>query len=187
MKLTSIMPTRINLMDGCFTAPEIQRKTTTLGNLKGIFANSVAWQAMPSELTVYHVEMLPSPQQEGELYVGTTHLHPGRVGHEFFMTRGHFHQRPEQAEIYFGLRGHGLLLLQHQDGTCSLERVSPGSVHHIPSFTAHRLINIGHKVLSTLAVWPTVAGHNYEALQPRGFKLRVLVDGEGWKAEAQYE
>ncbi|WP_419246188.1 glucose-6-phosphate isomerase [Serratia sp. NFX21] len=187
MKLTSIIPPQINLADGCFTAPDIQRKSTTLGSLTGIFSDPAAWRAMQAEFAVYQVEMLPSEQQEGELFVGTTHLQPGRVGNEFFMTRGHFHQRPEQAEFYFGLRGQGLLLLQHRDGACMLEQVSPGSVHHIPSFTAHRLINTGTEVLSALAVWPTVAGHNYDALQPQGFKLRVFADGSGWKAEAQYE
>ncbi|MOA16587.1 glucose-6-phosphate isomerase [compost metagenome] len=80
-----------------------------------------------------------------------------------------------------------MLLLQHQDGDCILEQVFVGSVHHIPSFTAHRLINIGDEVLSALAVWPTVAGHDYSALQPQGFKLRVFTDAAGWKAEAQYE
>lgn len=100
MKLTSMIPPQVNLADGCFTAPDVQRKSTTLGSLSGIFADAVAWQSLPAALAVYQVEMLPSVQQEGELFVGTTHLQPGRVGDEFFMTRGHFHQRPEQAEFY---------------------------------------------------------------------------------------
>ncbi|WP_431224973.1 glucose-6-phosphate isomerase family protein [Serratia sp. L9] len=187
MKLTSIIPPQVNLANGSFTAPDVQHKSTLLGSLAGIFADHLAWQAMPAESAVYHVEMLPSCAQEGELFVGTTHLQPGKVGDEFFMTRGHFHQRREQAEFYFGLRGNGLLLLQHQEGDCTLEQVFAGSVHHIPSFTAHRLINTSDEVLSALAVWPTVAGHDYSALQPLGFKLRVFADGTGWKAEAQYE
>lgn len=187
MKLTSIIPPQLNLADGRFTATDVQHKSTTLGSLAGIFADHHAWQSMPAECAVYHVEMLPSPPQEGELFVGTTHLQPGKVGNEFFMTRGHFHQRREQAEFYFGLCGRGLLLLQQQNGDCTLEQVFAGSVHHIPSFTAHRLINIGNQVLSALAVWPTVAGHDYSALQPQGFKLRVFADGDGWKAESQYE
>lgn len=187
MKLPLVIPPQINLADGHFTAADVQHKSTTLGNLAGLFADHQAWQAMSAEFAVYNVEMLPSPQREGELFVGTTHLQPGKVGNEFFMTRGHFHQRREQGEFYFGLRGNGLLLLQHQDGDCTLEQVFAGSVHHIPSFTAHRLINTGDEVLSALAVWPTVAGHDYSALQPQGFKLRVFADGTGWKAEAQYE
>ena len=104
MKLTSMIPPQVNLANGCFTAPDVQRKSTTLGSLAGIFADAVAWQSLSAELAVYQVEMLPSVQQEGELFVGTTHLQPGRVGDEFFMTRGHFHQRPEQAEQQGGQR-----------------------------------------------------------------------------------
>ncbi|AHG19603.1 glucose-6-phosphate isomerase [Chania multitudinisentens RB-25] len=187
MQLTSLIPPQVNLADGCFTAPDVQHKSTLLGSLAGIFADHHSWQAMPAEFAVYSVEMLPFALQEGELLVGTTHLQPGKVGNEFFMTRGHFHQRREQAEFYFGLRGSGLLLLQHQGGDCTLEQVFTGSVHHIPPFTAHRLINTGDHILSALAVWSAIAGHDYSALQPQGFKLRIFADGAGWRAEAQYE
>lgn len=61
-----------------------------------------------------------------------------------------------QGEIYFGLRGSGLLLLQTEQGEARLEQVFPGSVHIIPGFTAHRLINTGTEILSALAVWPTL-------------------------------
>jgi glucose-6-phosphate isomerase len=44
------------------------------------------------------------------------------------------------------------------------EQVFAGSVHIIPGFTAHRLINTGEDTLSALAVWPGVAGHDYAAL-----------------------
>ena len=66
-----------------------------------------------------------------------------------------------------------------------LEPVFPGSVHHIPPFTAHRLINTGSGTLSALAVWSAVAGHDYQALQPQGFGVRVMADGDGWRAEVQ--
>jgi glucose-6-phosphate isomerase len=88
------------------------------------------------------------------------------------MTRGHFHQRREQGEVYFGIRGSGLLLLQNERGEARLEQVSPGSVHIIPGNTAHRLINTGTEILSALAVWPTIAGHDYLSLAG-GFALRV--------------
>ncbi|MCH0622315.1 glucose-6-phosphate isomerase, partial [Klebsiella pneumoniae] len=111
-----------------------------------------------------------SPVGEGALFVGVTHLRAGNVGDEFFMTRGHFHQRREQGEVYFGLRGCGLLLLQTEAGDARLEQVTAGSVHIIPPFTAHRLINTGNETLSSLAVWPSIAGHDYAALA-EGFTL----------------
>jgi len=65
--------------------------------------------------------------------------------------------------------------LQDEQGHTRLEQVRPGSVHHIAGFTAHRLINIGSDILSALAVWPSVAGHDYAALSG-GFALRVTAD-----------
>ncbi|VTR54579.1 glucose-6-phosphate isomerase [Serratia fonticola] len=166
-------------MMGRFTAPDVQHKSTTLGNLAGIFADRHAWQEMPAEFAVYSVEMLPSPSQEGELFVGTTHLQAGKVGNEFFMTRGHFTSAVNRPSSTSGCAVRACSCCNIRTVTASLRQVFAGSVHHIPSFTAHRLINIGDEVLSALAVWPTVAGHDYIALQPQGFKLRVFADGAG--------
>lgn len=167
------LATRVDLQTGHFDAENVQHKSTCIRDLAGVFFDDAAHQALPADFEVYHVEILSSPQQEGELHTGTTHLMPGKVGDEFFMTRGHFHQRREQAEFYFGLRGEGLLLLQPERAPAYTEHVFAGSVHHIPSFTAHRLVNTGHDILSALAVWPVIAGHDYQSLQPDGFQMRV--------------
>ena len=81
-----------------------------------------------------------------------------------------------------GLRGSGLLLLQNEQGEARLEKVFAGSVHIIPGFTAHRLINTGDDVLSALAVWPAVAGHDYAALAD-GFALRVIEENQTVQAK----
>lgn len=170
---TSIsMPPGVAFLTGQFSGGNVIKKVTRCGDLSGVFHDLNAWQVIPADTPVYEVEMLDSPQGEGELFVGMTHLHPGLIGDEFYMTRGHFHQRREQGEVYFGIRGSGLLLLQNERGEARLEQVSPGSVHIIPGNTAHRLINTGTEILSALAVWPTVAGHDYRSLAG-GFALRV--------------
>lgn len=182
MSISISTPPSVAFLSGQLSAENVVKKVTRCGDLSGVFYDSDSWQAISPETPVYEVEMLNFPQDEGELYVGTTHLQPGRVGDEFFMTRGHFHQRREQGEIYFGLRGTGLLLLQNEQGEARLEQVSPGSVHIIPGFTAHRLINTGSEMLSALAVWPSVAGHDYAALA-QGFALRVT--GYGGKIQVK--
>ena len=174
MNVPVIMPPGVAFLNGHFTAENIITKTTHRSDLVGVFHDEAAWLALPADTPIYQVEMLQSPQGEGELFVGTTHLNPGRIGNEFYMTRGHFHQRREQGEVYFGLRGSGLLLLQNEQGEARFEQVSPGSVHIIPGNTAHRLINTGSEVLSALAVWPTIAGHDYASLA-QGFKRRVFL------------
>lgn len=172
MKPTHCPPRHVDWASGTLRGEPLIRKTTRLGALAGVFADEHAWRQGDPELAVYTVEMFDSPSGEGELYTGVTHLNPGRVGDEFFMTRGHFHARREQGEVYFGLRGEGFLLLQDEQGQTRLEKVAAGSVHIIPGNTAHRLINTGTEILSALAVWPTTAGHDYASLAG-GFAKRI--------------
>lgn len=167
-----IQPFQLAWATGALSRGPIIRKTTRLGDLTAAFADSNALHAQDQQ-PAYDVEMLDTPGGEGELYVGVTHLYPGKVGDEFFMTRGHFHQRREQGEVYFGLEGEGLLLLQNEQGEAWTEPVFAGSIHIIPGFTAHRLINTGSQTLRALAVWPSIAGHDYTSL-PHGFALRVI-------------
>ncbi|MCT4701840.1 cupin domain-containing protein [Enterobacteriaceae bacterium H20N1] len=176
MSISVSTPPSVAFLNGQFSAENVIKKVTRSGDLRGVFHDGDSWQAISPETPIYEVEMLRSPQGEGELYAGVTHLQPGRVGDEFYMTRGHFHQRREQGEVYFGLKGAGLLLLQDEKGDARLERVSPGSVHIIPGFSAHRLINTGNEILSALAVWPSIAGHDYASLT-QGFALRVVERG----------
>ena len=172
MKPTLSLPPQVVWASGALSGAPLIRKTTTLSDLAGVFADEANFRNGDPSLVVYSVEMFDTSAGEGELFTGVTHLNPGCVGDEYFMTRGHFHARREQGEVYFGLRGEGLLLLQDEKGGTRLEQVHPGSVHRIAGFTAHRLINTGKDVLSALAVWPSIAGHDYSALSG-GFAQRV--------------
>lgn len=178
-----VQPPQMAWGNGALSGAPLITKTTTLHDLAGVFSDVVAWQSQDPQQPIYHVEMFTSPEAPGALYTGITHLHPGRVGSEFFMTRGHFHACREQGEVYIGLRGTGLLLLQDEQGNARFERVFAGSIHNIPGFTAHRLINTGAEVLSAFAVWPSTAGHDYAALA-EGFALRIFSStdySEGWE------
>lgn len=177
MNLPFIQPPQVDWASGAFADSPVLRKSTRIADLTGVFADESARLRLPGEQAVYDVEMLNTSSAEGELYTGVTHLYPGCVGGEYFMTRGHFHARREQGEVYFGLRGEGLLLLQDEQGDARFEKVFAGSVHIIPGFTAHRLINTGAEVLSALAVWPAAAGHDYAALA-NGFRRRVFAHNQ---------
>ena len=175
------IPPSVNYLTGHIDADNVICKETTLGALEGVFADENLRAASAQNQVIYQVEMLPSQHAEGELNFGVSHIEPGVVGNEFHMTRGHIHQRKEQAEFYFGSQGEGLLLMQTERGEVSIEKVFPGSVHHIPGFVAHRLINTGNTRLSALAVWPAIAGHNYDFLEEVGFNVRVF------KSSTDYE
>ena len=175
-------PPQVAWASGLFSDGPLLRKLTYVQELVGVFADERTRLTMAGDRVVYEVEMLDTSSAPGELYTGVTHLHPGKVGDEFFMTRGHFHARREQGEVYFGLRGSGLLLLQNERGQTRLEQVFAGSVHVIPGYSAHRLINTGADTLSALAVWPAAAGHDYAALDG-GFRLRVVEENRTIQAK----
>lgn len=183
MNIPLIQPPQVEWASGALAKGPLLRKSTRIQDLTGIFVDETVRRRLSGEHVVYDVEILATSPAEGELYTGVTHLYPGRVGSEFFMTRGHFHARREQGEVYFGLRGNGLLLLQNEQGQARLESVFVGSIHIIPGFTAHRLINTGSEVLSALAVWPGVAGHDYAALT-KGFTLRVVEENQQIQVKA---
>lgn len=177
--MTPIIPPILDFATGKLGGAELVEKSTTLADLQGLFADLHAEAALSPDTRLYRVAMLPGNGGEGDLNMGVTYLEAGRVGQEFFMTRGHIHARAEQAEYYFGLCGRGLLLLQDMAGVCRLEQVFAGSVHHIPGHVAHRLVNTGETQLSALAVWPAIAGHDYRLMAERGFSLRVVAGKEG--------
>ncbi|HML49397.1 MAG TPA: glucose-6-phosphate isomerase family protein, partial [Clostridia bacterium] len=119
-----------------------------LGDLQGVFADEAARARMPQDAVVYTVQVHKAEREgvPGGLCFGTSFIHPGVVGEEFHMTRGHFHDRPEAAEYYWCLQGEGILLLMDRNRHCTAMRMTPGSLHYIPGHTAHRLVNTGSAV-----------------------------------------
>ena len=160
---------------------KVETSYKKLGALKGIFKDEDAFNSMNPDEIVYHVEMHKNGIEEGKsggLFFGTSFVHPGKVGNEYYMTKGHFHKNLDTAEYYFGIAGEGLLLLQDLDGNSRLEKVKKGSLHYINGNTAHRLINTGNTTLIVGACWPADAGHDYSITENGGFKVRVY-DGNG--------
>jgi glucose-6-phosphate isomerase len=152
-----------------------------LGDLRDLFARPDAMSDRDADRVVYRtVVWQPAPEGTPDaLQFGTSFIEPGRVGDEYFMTRGHRHAVRERPEIYWGIRGTGALILQNDDGRCWAEKVSPGSLHHIFGHVAHRLVNVGDDVLAVAACWPLDAGHDYASLGAAGFGRRVVRGPDG--------
>jgi glucose-6-phosphate isomerase, archaeal len=151
-----------------------------LADLAGVFADEVSRAAMPAETLVYRVDAyLPVAEgTPGGLFWGSTVIEPGRVGDEYFMTRGHFHALRDRAEFYVCSAGEGAMILMDEARRCRWEPMQPGTVHYIPGHTAHRVANTGRGPLAFLACWPSDAGHDYAAIDARGFSARLrAVDG----------
>ena len=81
--------------------------------------------------------------------------------------------------MYFGLSGHGKLLLQTADGDTSELEMVAGSAAYVPPFWAHRTVNIGAEDFVFFSVWEARAGHDYGTIERVGFrKLVVMCDGQ---------
>lgn len=147
----------------------------TLGDIIGIFEDREAASGMDMAQTAYSVSSaFPVPEgTPGGLFFGITRIMPGKVGNEYFMTKGHFHRNEDTAEFYWGVEGEGVLILMDRNRNVWAERMFPGSLHYIPGKVAHRVANIGVTPLVFDACWPSDAGHNYEEIAAGGFAMRL--------------
>jgi glucose-6-phosphate isomerase len=165
---------------GLRPGPGVVVSQRTIGELSGLFADEAARTALPSDRLAYRVVAhLPVPEgKEGGLFFGASHVEPGLVGDEYFMTKGHLHAKLDTGEYYWGLRGEGMLILMDEQRRCWAERVFPGSLHYIPGKVAHRLANTGSTTLSVGACWLADAGHDYSTIARHGFSARLRrIDG----------
>lgn len=151
-----------------------------LSDLQGLFADKKAEQALLAENPlVYEVyEATENPKVAGHLLYSTTIIRPGKVGREYFMTKGHYHALGDRAELYYGLLGHGALLLQTPDGQVELLPMQPGTAAYVPPYWGHRTVNTGSENFVFLAVYPGDAGYDYGTIAEKGF-ASILVEQNG--------
>jgi glucose-6-phosphate isomerase len=128
---------------------------------------------------IYEVFNVDVPQTNANLQTCTTTLHPGRVGREFYMTKGHFHEIRDRAEIYFCVAGEGRLVMALEDGTTEVEPMTPGSMNYIPGGWSHRTVNVGEEPLIFLAAYIGDSGHDYGTIEKRGFPVLVVAGESG--------
>ena len=168
--------TAVAISTGALSGDGVVTSKKTLGEIPHLFLDRDALSSMDPETVVYYVECheAVAAGTQGGLFFGTSTVRPGRVGDEYFMTKGHFHSRRETAEYYWGISGSGVLLLMDESGVCRAEEVTSGSLHYIPGRVAHRLINTGEDDLIVGACWPSDAGHDYGSIETKGFPVRVF-------------
>lgn len=112
----------------------VDKSVRKLADLSGIFQDKDAFDQMDKDLVAYRVSSV-FPVNEGTpggLFMGITYLSPGKVGNEYFMTKGHYHSNIDRAEFYWGIEGEGMLILMNENREVWAERMYPGSLHYIP-------------------------------------------------------
>lgn len=167
------------LPDGSIqNAQSVQQRR--LSDMRGFYADSAAEQAAASaDPLIYEVHYAYVPQEvPGELGICSTIIHPGRIGDEYFMTKGHFHAQRDRAELYFGLRGRGMLVMETPDGQTHAQVMTPGTSAYVPPYWAHRTVNVGEEPFVFLACFPADAGYDYGTIAERGFGI-IVVERDG--------
>lgn len=157
----------------------IQRR---LSSMKGQFLDQAAYDALlaSEDALLYEVYEIRRPEVAGELLHGLSIVHPGKVGDEYYMTKGHFHTVLETAEVYYCLKGQGLMVMETPEGEWAVELLRPHTVLYVPPRWAHRSVNTSlSEDLVTFFVYPGHAGHDYRTIETQGFrKLVVERDGQ---------
>ena len=118
-------------------------------------------------------------ETEGHIKLALTVLKPGKVGKEFHMTKGHFHEDDKAGEVYVCFKGQGMIVMQTKDGQTDEIKLAQGAMAYIPPGWAHRTINTGTEEFIMMAVYPETSGHDYGSIQEKGFIRRVFdIDGQ---------
>lgn len=153
-----------------------------LGDLAGCFADEAAFQAAleKDNPVLYWVDSIAPAEGDGDLHYGIGTLMPGRVGDEYYLTKGHFHEWRDAAEIYIGLAGEGVMLLEDEaTGGSRMVELKAHSVVYVPGHTAHRTMNTGTEKLVYVGIYPAKAGHDYGTIATNNFKYKVVAGPNG--------
>jgi len=177
----------VDLDAGLMTGAD-SRYQKRLADLAGLYADENAFDALAAaqgERIAYEVTDYRPSTQRGDLITGITRMEPGKVGNEFFMTRGHIHANIERPELYFGLKGHGLMLMEAPDGDTRIVELRANTVCYVPPRWIHRSVNLGHDDFVMLFCYPADSGQDYAIIeQSNGMRVRIVDDGNGgWRSE----
>ena len=154
-----------------------------LSELVGLYADAAAFAATLERLgdrVVYDVEDFRPSADAGDMIFGVTRMAPGKIGAEYYLTRGHIHAKANRPEIYFGQAGRGLMLMESPDGETRVIEIEPNTACYVPPYWVHRSINIGGEDLIMTFSYPADSGQDYDIIaRSNGMRQRVLDDGNG--------
>jgi glucose-6-phosphate isomerase len=173
------------------TAESSKRYLSQVANM--FYDGSAAAEILKGEdPLVYEFYELGAPDDAGDIAFGASITYPGKVGNEFFMTKGHFHTVLETAEVYYCLSGKGGMIFENPEGDVTYEEFKPGLAVYVPQRNAHRSVNTGTEPLVTFFAFRGDAGHDYGTIETKGYRKLVvektdggyeLIDNPKWKSE----
>lgn len=163
------------------------RYAKTLADLADIYQDQHAYEtllAKSGNTVVYEVTDYKPSQNPGDMIIGVTRMLPGKVGDEYFLTRGHIHAKPNRPEMYYGEKGHGLMLLESPSGDVRIVEMAARTMCYVPPYWIHRSINVGTGELVMTFAYPADSGQDYDIIaKAGGMRQRIVDNGNGgWKA-----
>ena len=163
------------------TAVSTKRK---LSQMRGMFSDTAAFEeaVADGDPLVYEFYELGQPENSGDLAFGASITYPGKIGNEYFMTKGHFHTVLETAEVYYALSGEGGMLLENPEGDTAFHPMAPGTAIYVPKRYAHRSINTVKVPFVSFFVFRGDAGHNYATIETKGYR-KLIIEGINGKPE----
>ncbi len=160
-----------DLLTGQLSGADVVESRRTVGDLLDYWADSSVARAMADEPLYMTQAYFPVPDgTEGGVLWGNTTLYPGKVGEEFFMTRGHWHLKRDRGELCITVSGKGQIWLMDDERNLTTVEMTPGSTHWIDGKLAHRTVNSGTEPLVFFCAWPADCGHDYESIRRFGFR-----------------
>jgi len=171
---------------------EVEPIRRKLSAMAGMYADQQAFDETlaAGDPVVYEFYDLGIPAEAGDIAFGTSITYPGKVGDEYFMTKGHFHSILDTAEVYYCLRGSGQMMMENPEGDWEARELTAGVAVYVPSRYAHRSINTSSdEPLVTFFAFRGDAGHDYGTIEEKGFRklvverdgAAVIVDNPKWQ------
>lgn len=187
IKKPFIMP--FNLATG---ESELEKTTSRhLSNMKDMYYDTKAADKLLTEKDdkIYDFTELGIDEVEQDLLFGTSIVYPGKVGDEYYMTKGHFHTKLDLAEVYYCISGKGIMLMETPEGEWEAAEMKAGEAVYVPGRWAHRSINTGNERLVTYFAFRADAGHDYGTIETKGYRKLVVerdgkptvIDNPKWK------
>lgn len=167
-------PVDFDLTTGFSKLAETTKRS--LSQMKNMFYDQKAVHEIleSGDPVIYEFYELGCPERAGDLAFGTTILYPGKIGGEYFMTKGHFHTKLETAEVYYTLNGKGYMVMEDPEGDTIEVPLLKGQAVYVPRRYAHRSVNIGNEPLVLFYTFQADAGHDYGTIETKGYHKMVV-------------
>ncbi len=159
------------------------RYVKTLADLEGLYEDEAAFRALRRELgdaMTYEVTDFKPSADPGDMIFGVTRMRPGKVGREYFLTRGHIHAKGNRPEMYYGESGRGVMLLESPQGEIRTVEIGSRTLCYVPPYWIHRSVNVGDDDLVMTFAYPADSGQDYAIIEEAGgMRRRIVDDGSG--------